>query len=176
MKVFIILFFFSLTILAQSEPTDDYVVKTLVSVGDQAPDFECKTISGENFTLSKQKGKVVLVTFFATWCSHCLAELPQIEDKIYNVFKDRNDFELIVIGRKHDSSELEKFKETKKINLPFAPDPQKEIYGKYAEKYIPRNFVIGKDGKIKLVSKSSPENRIEEIFETIKNELDKKLQ
>lgn len=174
MKIFFLLFSLSLTLFAQSESADDYTKKTLVKVGDTAPDFVCTTITGENFTLSEQKGKVVLVTFFATWCAHCLAELPQVEDKIYNVLKDRKDFKQIVIGRKHDSSELEKSKETKKINLPFTPDPKAEIYGKYAEKYIPRNFVIGKDGKIKLVSKGSKVTSVEDIFQAIKKELKKK--
>jgi peroxiredoxin len=174
MKIIFFIVSFSLALFAQSETVDDYAKKTLVKVGEEAPEFVCKTISGENFSLKEQKGKVVLVTFFATWCPHCLAELPQIEDKIYKVLKDRKDFRLIVIGRKHDASDLKKFKETKKFSLPFAPDPKGKIYGKYAEKYIPRNFVIGKDGKIKLVSKNSPEKRVEGIFQTIKNELDKK--
>lgn len=174
MKIFLLFVSFTLTLFAQSEPADDYAKKTLVKVGDKAPNFECKTLSGENFSLSEQKEKVVVITFFATWCPYCLKELPQIEDKIYNAFKDNNDFKLIVIGRKHDVAELEKFKEKKKFALPFAPDPKGEIYGLYAEKYIPRVFVVGKNGNIVLVSKGSSEGRIEEIYQTVKKELETK--
>ena len=160
-------------LLAQSKSSDDFTQTTLVKVEDKAPKFVTKTISGENFSLSDQKGKVVLVTFFATWCSHCLAELPLIEDRIYKIFKERTDFNQIVISRKQDVPELEKFKETKKFSLPFAPDPKGEIYGKYASKYIPRSFVIGRDGKIKFISKGSNEKSVEEILYAIKKELEK---
>lgn len=164
----------ALTFFAQTNSGDDYVKTTLVKVGEKAPDFVCRTLSGENFSLSEQKGKVVLVTFFATWCPHCQAELPQIDDKIYKVFKDRKDFRMIAIGRKQEAPLLEKFRNKKKLSFPIAPDPKGDIYGNYASKYIPRNFVIGKDGKIKLVSKESPDNRVEEILQAIKNELIKK--
>lgn len=103
-----------------------------------------------------------------------MAELPQIEEKIYKVLKDRKDFELIVFGRKHSVEELVKFKESKNINVPFAEDPKGEIYGKYAEKYIPRAFVVGKDGKIKMISKGTKVTSVEDIFKVINNELEKK--
>lgn len=174
MKIFLFLIFFILPVFAQSESASDYIKTTLVKVGDKAPEINTKMLSGENFLLSEQKGKVVLVMFFATWCTHCLAELPQIEDKIYNNLKENKDFKLVVMGRKHDKSELEKFKEAKKFNLPFAPDPNTEIYGKYASKYVPRSFVIGKDGKIKFISKGSKATSVEDIFQAIKKELDLK--
>jgi peroxiredoxin len=172
--VILIVVSIALTLFAQTKTADDYLKTTLVKVGEKAPDFACRTLSGENFSLSEQKGKVILVTFFATWCPHCQAELPQIDEKIYKVLKDRKDFRLIVIARKQNASEVEKFEIAKKLYLPFALDPKGEIYGKYASKYIPRSFVIGKDGKIKLVSKGSPDGRVEEILQAIKNELIKK--
>lgn len=81
---------------------------------------------------------------------------------------------MIAIGRKHKASELEKFRKKKKFSFPMAPDSTGEIYSKYASKYIPRVFVIGKDGNIKLVSKNSPEGRVEEIYQVIKDELEKR--
>src|SRR5262245_61818932 len=130
---------------AQDPPvTDDEVKSTLVKVGEKAPDFTCKPISGEEFSLGKQQGSVVLVNFFATWCGPCLAELPHLEKEILKKYGDRKDFKLVVIGREHTTAELEKFAKEKSISLSLAPDPKREIYGKYADKYIPRNFVVGK--------------------------------
>ncbi len=155
----------------QTAVADDEVKSTLVKVGDKAPDFTCKPIGGEEFSLGKQQGTVVMVNFFATWCGPCLAELPHLEKEIMKKYADRKDFKLIVIGREHSTEEIEKFAKEKSLSLPMAPDPKREIYGKYAEKYIPRNFIVGKDGKIKLASVGYTETGFQEILQTIEKEL-----
>ena len=142
-----------------------------MKVGDRAPDFTCKPINGEEFSLGKQQGTVVMVNFFATWCGPCLAELPHVEKEIMKKYADRKDFKLIVIGREHSAEEIEKFIKEKNLLLPMAADPKREIYGKYAEKYIPRNFIVGKDGKIKLASVGYSETSFQEIVQTIEKEL-----
>lgn len=67
MKSILLIAAFVLLFCQQQKPVDDYVKTTLVEVGDKAPNFECQTISGDNFVLNEQKGKVVLVSYFATW-------------------------------------------------------------------------------------------------------------
>jgi peroxiredoxin len=149
----------------------DEAKSTWVKVGDNAPDFTCKPIGGEEFSLGKQQGKVVLVNFFATWCGPCLEELPHLEKEIMKKYADRKDFKLIVIGREHSTEEVEKFAKEKKFTLPMAPDPKREIYSKFAEKYIPRNFIVGRDGKIKLASVGNSETSFQEIVQTLEKEL-----
>lgn len=155
----------------QSPIADDEAKSTRVKAGEKAPDFTCKPITGEEFSLGKQQGTVVLVNFFATWCGPCLAELPHLEKEIMKKYGDRKDFKLIVIGREHGAEELQKFAKEKRLALPMAPDPKREIYGKYAEKYIPRNFIVGKDGRIKLASVGYTETTFREILQTLEKEL-----
>ncbi len=156
---------------AQKSAIEDEAKSTLAKVGENAPDFTCAPISGEEFSLGKLHGTVVLVNFFATWCGPCLAELPHLEKEIMKKFADRKDFKLIVVGREHTAVELEKFAKENKLSLPMAPDAKREIYGKYAEKYIPRNFIVGKDGKIKLASVGYSETTFQEIVQTLEKEL-----
>jgi peroxiredoxin len=126
---------------------DDYEATTLVSVGEQAPNFTIKTIDGGEFELKDLRGKVVLLNFFATWCGPCLTELPHLELDVWQKFKDQ-DFMLISIGREHTKRELLKFTDTVTFTFPIAYDPTREIYGQYATKYIPRNVVIDQTGRI----------------------------
>ena len=70
-------------------------------------------------------------------------------------------------------AELEKFRKEKGLSFVIVPDPKQEIYGRYAESYIPRNFIIGKDGKVKLASIGYAESYFSEIVQMIQSELEK---
>ena len=137
---------------------------TLVKKGDIAPDFTIELQDGTTKQLADLKGKVVWINFFATWCGPCRVELPYLEKEVYNKFKNRNDFEVLVIGREHDWATVNKFKEDNNYVLPFYPDPKREIFSKYAKQNIPRNFIIDKEGKIAVVSTGFKKDEFNKII------------
>ena len=140
---------------------------TLTRVGDKAPVFTCKTIDGKTIDLSKMQGKIVMINFFATWCGPCNIELPVLQKNIWDKYKDNRNFELIILGRQHNETEVRNFVNKKKLTMPFAPDQNREVYGLYATQFIPRNVIIGKDGRIIFQSMGyTPEEfrKIEELL------------
>ena len=152
----IILITVSINLLAQDE-------FTLVKEGQTAPDFTIQLENGQTKKLSDLKGKVVWINFFATWCGPCRQELPHLQKDVYEKLKNNKDFELIILGRKHTHSEVDKFKTEQKFTMPFYADPERSIFDQYAKQNIPRNFIIDKEGKIAVSSSGYSEQEFEKI-------------
>jgi peroxiredoxin len=149
MKINISLILFLLLLSVNLAAQDEF---TIVKEGQKAPEFTYENSEGVTAKLSDLNGKVVWITFFATWCGPCRKELPYLEKQVYERFKNHPDFKLLVIGREHTWEDLNKFRKDTGHNLPFVPDPKREIYSKYAAQNIPRNVIINKAGVIKVSS------------------------
>lgn len=126
---------------------DDKVESTVTKIGQQAPNFCFKTLAGGEIDLAELRGRVVLLNFFATWCSPCLHELPHLELDVWQRFK-KYDFFLIAIGREHTTQELVTFTDSVPFTFAIAADPKREIYCRFATKYIPRTVLIDQSGTI----------------------------
>src|SRR5882762_6421300 len=146
---------------------------TLTRVGQEAPAFECTTLDGKKVDLKNLRGKVVLINFFATWCGPCMAEMPHLEKEVWQKFKDKN-FAMVAVGREHENKELSDFPKKHQLTFPIAGDPKRKIYGRFATQYIPRNYVIGADGKIVFQSVGYDEAQFGRMIEVIGKELGKK--
>ena len=140
---------------------------TLIKEGDKAPDFTIELQDESTKQLSYLKGKVVWINFFATWCGPCRKELPHLEKDVFEKYKNRNDFEILVIGREHSWEEVTKFKTDNNFKLPFYPDPKREIFSKYAKQNIPRNFIINKNGNIAVASVGFKDKEFKRIIEKV---------
>ncbi len=166
-KLLMILFIFSgLCGFAQEETT-------FVKLADSVPDFEFEMSSGVSKSITELKGKLVLITFFATWCGPCRKELPHIQSDIYNKYKNNSKFQLLIFGREHSWDEVNKFKGDNKYTMPFYPDPDRKIYSMFAGQYIPRNFLISPEGKIIYSSIGFEEKDFKSLKELIELQLKK---
>lgn len=138
---------------------------TLINAGDMAPDFTVQMLDGKMIKLSDLTGKVVLLNFWATWCGPCMLEFNEITPKIITPFKGK-DFILLPISRGEETEvvkkKMEQLKE-KGIAFPVGLDPQKSIYTLYAKEFIPRNFLINKEGKVVFTSIGFEEKGLDEL-------------
>lgn len=153
---------------AQSEGVD-YDKTSFVKMGESIPSFTYIDNNGETQKSDDLKGKVVLINFFATWCGPCMVEMPLLDKQIWDKYKNNPDFKLISFGRDHDLAEMKEFAKKKGFGFPICPDKGKLIYNKFATQYIPRNYLIDKNGKVVYVSVGFSNQEMENLKEKIKS-------
>ena len=117
--------------------------------GNAAPDFTLRNLTNEAVTLSGFKGKVVVLSFWATWCNPCQAEMPHLE-KMYEDLKDQG---LVVVGISADdaksSSMIRPIVAGKKLTYPVLLDPQTQVVNLYnPNKTLPFTVLIDRAGNL----------------------------
>jgi peroxiredoxin len=140
----------------------------IVEIGQSAPDFTVSTIDGKKFTLSEEKGKVVMIQFTASWCSVCRKEMPHIENEIWQPLKEK-DFVLIGLDRDEPLDVVSDFAKKMKITYPLAPDPGAEVFALYAlkEAGVTRNVIIDQKGRIVFLTRLYQEKEFNEMKDMI---------
>ena len=166
-----LLFGGSLTAKAQNNrPTPEEA--TIVKDGQKAPNFEVQMFDGSTVKLADLKGKVVLLNFWATWCPPCRAELARVEKDIIEKFKGEP-FVFIPVSRGEKRETVAAFREKMGYTFPMGLDTDGRVYAEYAQTYIPRNFLIGKDGKVVKASVGYDEAEFAELGKQIEKEIKK---
>lgn len=139
-------------------------------LGDMAPLFRIKTISGSEFAPTELRGKVVLLDFFATWCGPCNKELPYIQE-LWKEYGDRNDFVLLVLGRDESEQSIRAFVSKHGYSFPVAADPERAVFSLYAKELIPRTYLIASDGTICHVTTGFNDDDIQSLKQAVAQQL-----
>ena len=128
-------------------------VKKKNGLGLPAKPFISKTISGNEVSLDKYKGKVLLLDFWATWCGPCLAEMPNIK-KCYDEFKDKG-FEIIGFAENDNNETLKNYLRKNSITWPIVSKDNNHYEAVvliYAIKNIPASFLIDRTGILRHIN------------------------
>ena len=168
--LFFLLFIVCGIVVAQNDENvivyeNEYIVK----VGDVAPDFTLELTDGTSFTLSEHRGKVVMLQFTAGWCGVCRKEMPFIERDIWQRHKDNGDFVLVGIDREETKEQIDAFIKKVGTTYPIAMDTNADVFASYARRNsgITRNVLIGKDGRIVMLTRLFNDDEFKSLVERI---------
>jgi peroxiredoxin/Flp pilus assembly protein TadD len=114
-----------------------------------AIEFRARSIAGDELSLERFRGKVVLLDFWATWCKPCMFEMPDIK-KLWRKYS-RDEF--VIIGISLDSSEsaLRTYIEKEGLEWPQCLDSSGKIAGLYNARSIPHTVLIDHEGVVRAV-------------------------
>jgi thiol-disulfide isomerase/thioredoxin len=153
----------------KAEPTPEET--TLTEVGQLAPDFRVETLDGGSFSLSAHRGRVVLVNWFATWCGPCKEEMPYLQNEVWERFRGA-DFAMVSVAREETLQVVQPFVAKFQVTWPFALDPERKAYAQYADAFIPRNYIIDREGKILFQSQGFERPEFDQMIAIIAKELE----
>lgn len=112
-----------------------------------------ETLGGEKFDIQDYKGKVVLVQFWASWCTYCLQEMPHIR-QAYNTYRDRG-FEVVGVNLDDSAGRAREIVVDSKLPWPqlFSSDPaalgmQNPVAVYYGINSIPQCILVDREGKV----------------------------
>lgn len=121
--------------------------KEIASIGAPAPNFELRDANGNLWKLSDQKGKVVFVNFWATWCSVCKSEKPSIEN-LYMKVQDKP-IQMFGILFRDNPGNLTAYFQRQRVSYPTLISNDDEVAAQYGITGVPETFIIDKNGIIR---------------------------
>jgi thiol-disulfide isomerase/thioredoxin len=120
----------------------------VLGVGSMAPDFSARNImTGETVRLSAEQGRLVVLTFWASWCNPCRRELPILEKAQRVVGKDR--MKVLAVNFQDSPGNVSQIKKIMQSwQLTLLEDRNGSIAKRYGISSIPHLFMIDAEGRV----------------------------
>jgi peroxiredoxin len=135
------------------------------AIGKQAPDFTLETADGRTLRLSEQRGKPVLINFWATWCGPCVIEMPNIQE-YYEKYPGQ--FEVLAVNADEPEREVQDFAESMNLTFPLLLDPGNKVNSLYRLRGYPTTFILDAEGVVQIQHIGSlSEKQLEEYLSKV---------
>ena len=139
-----------------------FAAQAVVTPQAAAPDFTLRSAEGKNLRLNEQRGQVVLVNFWATWCGPCRQEMPHL-NRLYDKYK-ASGFTLLGVNIDDDPRTAASTASRMGLKFPVLLDADKSVSKLYDLGSMPATVLIDRDGKVRFLHRGYREG-MEEAYE-----------
>ncbi len=120
-----------------------------VQMSAAAPDFTLRSVGGANLRLQEQRGQVVLVNFWATWCGPCRQEMPHL-NTLYSKYRSSG-FVLLGVNIDDDPRAAADLATKLGVRFPVLLDTDKKVSRVYDMSAMPATLLIDRDGRVRHI-------------------------
>jgi peroxiredoxin len=114
-----------------------------------APDFTLHSMAGSNLRLMEQRGQVVMLNFWASWCGPCRQEMPQL-DRLYEKYHAAG-FQLLGVNVDEDIHNATGASSKLGVHFPVLLDTEKKVSRLYDLSTMPSTVLIDRDGRVRYI-------------------------
>ncbi|MGB8356842.1 MAG: TlpA disulfide reductase family protein [Chthoniobacteraceae bacterium] len=130
------------------------------TLGKDAKVFKLSLLDGGDFDLAREKGNIIVLDFWATWCGPCVKSLPGLIEAMSTF--PAGHVKLIGVNQSEPPDQVKRFLETRGLKLTVAMDEGQTVAQQYGVDGIPHTVIIGPDGKVAWVKSGySPDGETE---------------
>ncbi|WP_298442734.1 TlpA disulfide reductase family protein [uncultured Ferrimonas sp.] len=122
-----------------------------VELGELAPDFTLKSLSGSNLNLAEQRGDIMVINFWASWCGPCRKEMP-ILDEMQQKYQDLG-VQIWGVNVEQDNQAGRQFLANlnTELRFPILFDANNDLSESYNVIAMPTTVIVDRDGKVRQV-------------------------
>jgi peroxiredoxin len=114
-----------------------------------APDFTLPSLDGPNLRLREQRGQVVMINFWATWCGPCRTEMPHLS-ALYEKYR-ASGFTVFAVNIDEDPLKAAKLARQLGMRFPVLLDSEKKVSRLYDLSTMPSTVLVDRDGRVRYV-------------------------
>src|SRR5207248_2348987 len=116
-----------------------------IALGEMAPDFTLPAAAGGNVRLSEHRGEVVLLTFWSSRCSVCVAQLAALGD-VQSTYRSAG-LVTLAVSVDDDMKSAQQFAKSHQERFPLLLDRLKEVGRAYGISFLPTTVLIDRRGR-----------------------------
>lgn len=139
-----------------------------VSVGDAVPDFDLKDLNGNTWNRKDLLGTTYILQFTASWCGVCRKEMPHLEKRVWQPFKDQG-LQLLGVDLDEPKEKVLGLADDTGVTYPICLDTGGQLFSTITQPKagVTRNVVVDREGNIAFLTRLFDEAEFEAMIQAV---------